>query len=312
MKNKNLIAPRFDIAFNEAGDLPKEIQVLKKGKFSHPFFGQFSIDDKMFDAMVKNFDDRAVGTDINVDFDHQFGKAAAWITGLKKKGEGLFAEIDWTPAGAESVKNREYRYTSAEFNENFASNEDGKKFGPTLLAVALTNRPFVKGMDPTVQLSEITEDQSMEELKKLNDRITDLESKNKTLADERDAAIEEKTEVAKKLSEAEKKVEELEAEKVETDKKAKFDEMLRNGKVVEAQRESYMTGDLAKFAELSGKANTKPEGSDHTPDEPTGDVEEKVIGLAEKKIEAGEAKDLGEAISKVLSEKPELEKAYRG
>ena len=88
----------------------------------------------------------AVGLDLVVDYDHQTlrseenGKpapAAGWITALEyEAGRGLWATVDWTDSGRESVASRSYRYLSPVFPFD---PETGAPF--FLHSVALTNTP---------------------------------------------------------------------------------------------------------------------------------------------------------------------------
>ena len=51
------------------------------------------------------------------------------------------------------IKANEYRYISPEWHMHYKDKESGKDIGPTLLSMALTNRPFIEGMQP-IMLSE--------------------------------------------------------------------------------------------------------------------------------------------------------------
>ena len=73
---------------------------------------------------------------------------------LSENGEELWATVDWTEGGEKSVRRKEYRYLSADFQFNYTDNETLQEYGPTLFGAGLTNRPVVKGMAPTI-LSEI-------------------------------------------------------------------------------------------------------------------------------------------------------------
>ncbi|MEK0326263.1 MAG: hypothetical protein QQN63_11225, partial [Nitrosopumilus sp.] len=44
-----------------------------------------------------------------------------------------------TEGARHKIKDREFRYMSADFNTKFIDNETGKDFGPTLNGAALTN-----------------------------------------------------------------------------------------------------------------------------------------------------------------------------
>lgn len=133
------------------------VQALRVGTFFHPVFGKFTITPELMDTMVLNFKDHRPKspTELVVDYEHQSGKgveaiAAGWIKGLERVGGELFMNVSWTEAAAKRIRDREYRFISPEFAFHYVHKETGKDIGPTLLAAALTNRPFVEGMQPVV------------------------------------------------------------------------------------------------------------------------------------------------------------------
>lgn len=138
-----------------------EIQILRTGTFYHSHYGKFSITDETLEAMVRNFGEGRPKppTELVVDFEHlsaititdpKQGRAAGWVKGLALKESELFATVEWTEEAAEAIGKKEFRFISPEFDLNYRNPETGKSIGPTLLAVALTNRPFLEGMEPVV------------------------------------------------------------------------------------------------------------------------------------------------------------------
>lgn len=315
----NIRFPAQEIRLTEAKDgkpveVPKRLQVMRTGSFKHPKYGAFSIKKEHLEKMIQNFEGRARGIDIAVDYGHNTeGEAAAWIQKLEvepiNKGFGLFALSDWTPPAEEKIRNKEYKYLSADFTLTYEDAETGKNFGPTLLGAGLTNRPFIKGMDPVIQLSEnenegdTMNEQEKKEFEAAKKKAEELEASNKKLAEEKEAA-------EKKLSEKEadekKRAEEADKEKKLSEKKAKFDKMLSEKKVVEAQREAFMSDDMAKFTELAQPApkdvrlseNDNGDGGDGGDKDAAG----KIIELAEKLCEKDKSLDIGKAQSMVLSD----------
>jgi uncharacterized protein YeeX (DUF496 family) len=124
--------------------------VARVGKFWDPRYGEFEITLDMLKSMVRNFDSRVVGTDIALDVSHkpQDG-AAGWIRRLFLDGNKLRAAVEFTPFGVDARRNRGMKYVSAEYSENYVTNEVPRTaHGPTLLGAALTPRPVIKHMDP--------------------------------------------------------------------------------------------------------------------------------------------------------------------
>lgn len=157
-------------------DLPTgRIVVAKLGSYTDKRYGAFGITEQHLASWQRNlaacFDGRAA-----IDFDHspekgQGTKAAAWITSLERKsGAELQAEdatrfarldptaiyaasnVEFSAAGAKSIRDKEYRYISPTFVDDF-TDEAGAKHGPALIGAGLTNRPFLRKGMPAISLS---------------------------------------------------------------------------------------------------------------------------------------------------------------
>ena len=303
-------------------ELNRKVQILRTGTFHHPEYGTFEITAETLLSMQKNFDSKVRGVDIAIDFAHESEKeAAAWIQALHISGDGneLWAEVIWTASGKESLMKKEYRYLSADFTFDYQDNESLLSFGPVLFGAGLTNRPVIKNMAPAIELSEGTSNMNNPVVKPAapvqaaipavdpkDAKIAELEALVKELQAKCDQMGVDMAE-AKKCADAEK------AAKVLAEKTAKFNELMSAGKVVEAQRESFMSGDAMKMAELSQQIKLADQGTGATPViiEEVKDAEAKVLELAEKMIANKEAKNLSEAVSKVLSNNSELAKSVR-
>jgi len=99
-------------------------------------------------------------TELVVDYNHgsmeiepDKSKAAGWVKDLFYEKGSLYAKIKWTPRAREYIMNDEFRYVSAEIDPNYIDKKTGQNRGITLMAVALTNRPFIEGQD-SISLSE--------------------------------------------------------------------------------------------------------------------------------------------------------------
>ena len=140
------------------------VQVLRTGLFYHPIYGKFSITDETLSTMLRNFKEirPKPPTELVVDWEHlssepsDKGKAAGWVKDLVKEDGCLFASVEWTDEAAAQIRTKAYRYISPEFDFNYRDKDTGKRVGPTLLAVALTNHPFIEGMEPVVLSSELS------------------------------------------------------------------------------------------------------------------------------------------------------------
>ncbi|MFA5731856.1 MAG: phage protease [Acidithiobacillus sp.] len=210
-----------------------DIEAMRVGKWNHPIHGEIEIKEEDLGLFVKSFNDNVRGIDISIDLEHGItdkkGAAAGWIRRLDKKGNSLYANIEWTELGEEVVKSGQYKYFSPEFKFSYKDNETGKVYQNVLLGGGLTNRPFIKGMQEVVLMSEDVS-------KELNDSITTIKEENKVMDKELlkslklsedatqedvDKAVKEQLEKAKKLSEDNeeltKKVSNLETDKTKAD-----------------------------------------------------------------------------------------------
>jgi len=150
-----------------------KIQVLRTGTFYHPAYGKFTITQDTLDSMVQNFSAaRPIApTEMVVDWEHMsvaeppvIAKAAGWVRSVFSEDGKLFAAVEWTADAVEQIQNKQYRFISPEIDLNYRDKESNEKIGPTLLSVALTNRPFIEGMEPVVLSEELASMVFSEEL----------------------------------------------------------------------------------------------------------------------------------------------------
>lgn len=130
------------------------VTLTRTGSFTDPRYGRFEITPKMLADMVRNFEAGTYGQEIFLDVAHEPDKgAAAKVLELKTDGTRLRASVEWTPYGISAVRERGFRYLSADFFDDYVDNEAGRSHGPLLRGAGLTIRPVIKRLDP-VQLSE--------------------------------------------------------------------------------------------------------------------------------------------------------------
>lgn len=130
------------------------IQIFKTGSWYHNLYGDISINPDDNELFVKNFNENVRGQDLPIDVDHKRGEAAGWIKKLMNRGkEGLFAVIEWTKLGEQLIKDKIYKYVSADFDFEYNHPENGNKYKNVLNGASLVNYPFLKGM-AEVALSE--------------------------------------------------------------------------------------------------------------------------------------------------------------
>lgn len=97
------------------------------------------------------------------DYDHQVpfaakpgvggtAKASGWIKRLYATAQGVFADVEWTPAAEAALRAKEYRYVSP----YFAHQADGRI--TRILNAALTNTPAITDL-PAVASADLSTDQ---------------------------------------------------------------------------------------------------------------------------------------------------------
>jgi hypothetical protein len=133
------------------------IQLARTGSFVSKRYGKFAITKDDLSQMSVNFRDITPKspTELPIDYDHLSmdpkkpgdGIAAGWLkkVELRENGEELWGQVEWTPDAAERIEKKEYRFVSPSFIKDH-THKNGQKIGTTLLAAAITNHPFLEGM----------------------------------------------------------------------------------------------------------------------------------------------------------------------
>lgn len=222
----------------ETKELPKQIEIMRTGKWKHPVYDNLEITGNTIDNIISNFDNKVRGVDISFDLEHgetsHKSEAVCWVKKLVKNNSKLLAEVEWTEFGKEKIQNKSFRYFSPEFKFVYEDAETGKKFNNVLLGGALTNKPFIKKLQP-IMLSETIDANDLnselyspciEDMKKgdnsMNKKLFEvLKLSEKATEEEISTAVNKLVEDQIKLTEANKTIETLKAEKttLETDKK---------------------------------------------------------------------------------------------
>jgi len=140
----------IDLAqFAESASGESWIQIMKTGNWQHPKLKEVAITNKDLAQFKDNFDKRVRGVDLAVDVSHNpDAGATGWFKELKVDGDKLMAKVDWTEEGAQLVKSGKYRYFSPEFMFQWTDPATKQTHNNVMLGGALTNRPFLKDMEP--------------------------------------------------------------------------------------------------------------------------------------------------------------------
>lgn len=317
----------ISVTLSEDGKVADRIQILRVATIHDHRYGTVNVTKRMLSEMVKNFKAGVRGIDLMIDYSHDTGgEAAGWITNLELSEDGLelWANVSWTPSGRVALEEKKFRYVSADFDQNYKDNESMKAHGIVLLGAALTNRPVIKKMKSTTQLGEKPMDEIIKKLmamlgitdeSQLESKVSSLLSEKKMMGDKVGEIEAEKKQLSEDLKATNTKLSEANEKISRQEKEGKFNVMLAEGKVVEAQRDSFITGDMIKFAENAGTINKKPAGhggsGDNDPVSSKEEAEDKIIELSEAKAKSDKI-TLSEAQRIVMKENPELAKKYHG
>ena len=152
------------------------IQVFKTGSFVHPKIGDLQVDEQDLEQFVKNFQNNVHKTQPSLNLNHKREEAAGWFVGLetRKSGRELWAKIEWTDFGIEKVEKGLFRYISAELSFKHLDTETKEVSSNVLTGAALTNHPFIKGME-AVNFSEAFPNENL-----LLETTKDKKTMNKT------------------------------------------------------------------------------------------------------------------------------------
>ena len=255
------------VKFSE--NLPSIIEIATVVSGFHASYGKVELTKQHLKSFKENFEKNSYGVDISIDFDHETREAAGWLKEvyLNEDATKLYGVVKWTPKGALSLNDREFRYFSPEFTLNFVHPHSGKSYGPTLMGGALVNRPFLK-MDAIVGLKDKHKGDSQMENISLSDHnakvngleksISDLKLSENTLKSEVDVLRNEKVKLSDELKG-------MKAKMIKKEMEDKHNKLFAEGKINKAQLTALCEGkDLFEVLSLSEGLNTQPAGNGDT------------------------------------------------
>ncbi len=328
----------------------KVVQLLRTGRFSHGMYGNFDITNDTLRSLKRNFDTNVRRVKLAVDYFHDaYEEAAGWITNLELRNSDneLWITVDWTQKAQDMILAKEVRYISADLDFEYEDSETRVQYGATLLGAGLTNRPHIKDMKALLsefkpehreQVKLLLNDKP--EVKKMAIAFDDILAAVAVLNDDQKAQLAEKLGTFKaaegaKLADAVKEVTTLKAQLAEketglkkandditaineklatTEKKAEFDVMLADGKVVEGQRAAYMKGDFSEFAKNAVAVNLEEAGSgSNGNDDSTAEADKAMVQLDEAAAAIAKSKgvSMAAAYKQARAENPKLAEAIK-
>jgi len=142
------------------------VHALPLGSYKHPIHGDLNFTPERILRFAQSVRDKVRGIDPDIDYDHKLdpskGKAAAgWVKDADARSDGLWLFVEWTREAAQALKDKKYRYFSAEFADALEDNQ-GNVLKDVVLGGGLTNRPFMKNLTP-INLSEVVGNETTQE-----------------------------------------------------------------------------------------------------------------------------------------------------
>jgi phage I-like protein len=134
-------------------------QIARIGTFKGHPAGEFALTADTLRQIVGNFA-RTQNRRVPVDYEHMSetlpdgvattgAPAVAWVVDLAIRSDGLWAAFEWcSDAARAQVRAGQYRYLSPALTLDARHPETGESLGARLTSVALTNHPFLDGMQP--------------------------------------------------------------------------------------------------------------------------------------------------------------------
>lgn len=177
-----------------------DAHIAKCGSFKGYRDGEFQLTRKLFDQMISNF--QGEKNPLPVYFGHsdtlplaEEPEAKGWILALERRGDDLWAKLEMTQEMESKIREGKFRFTSIFCRTQNVHRETGKEIGARLISLAITNSPFIDGLQAlTLSNTDKVDTYQSKELINMIDHKTKAEKILSTLSldatEERLAALE--------------------------------------------------------------------------------------------------------------------------
>lgn len=144
--------------------------ILNKGDLIHPATGaRIKIDDAFVTKLKMNFDNKVcdivqvpLANDSNQHVENP-DRNVGEVVDIEVKNNKVYAVIDARdPKAVEKFKNKTYIGASAMLSLDYTDTSTGKRAGPTLCHVAVTNRPYITNLEDYEEIVKASADNSDE------------------------------------------------------------------------------------------------------------------------------------------------------
>lgn len=142
------------------------VHALPIGEYTHPVYGKLKYSADKIKAYADSVVAKIRGIDPSINISHGIsgaagdGEAAGWVKSAEARPDGLWVFVEWTKDAAQKIRDKAWRYFSAEYQDEWTDSA-GKKHADVFFGGALTNRPYMKNLLP-INLSEGTIDSTLE------------------------------------------------------------------------------------------------------------------------------------------------------
>lgn len=148
--------PRLVSGPIELADGLYRVQALRTGHWDYPGMeGGLEITPALLSDLQGAFDAGIKGSEVPLNREHDDERPCGWVKGLQVDGDALYALFEITdPDTRELVDQRSLRYASSELDLAWWDPEH-KAERAVFEGLALTNRPYLKNMEPIVALGAL-------------------------------------------------------------------------------------------------------------------------------------------------------------
>ena len=223
--------------------------LLPIGEFHDKRYGRVSITPAKIQQMAENFG-KCPAYEVPVKLGHEQGaKSPGKVIAATAKPEGLEVTLLVDAETAQAINSKQYRYMSAEYDEDYHDKKTGEKVGAVLLGAALVNQPAHPYVAPLVLADEINPEIKPEIKPERNDdNMTELEDLRLQLSEAKaqKAQVEADLKAARELSEdTAKKLADLEAQNKSLLEERERAENARNEAEVKALCDKWVSKGVA-------------------------------------------------------------------
>jgi hypothetical protein len=157
----NYLVDATGLSFADANSSLTWVHALPLGSYKHPTYGTIDITPERAQRFVSSVKSNARGIELSINYEHKNDSGAAgWVKDAEARSDGVWLSVDWVPDAATALKDKKWRYFSAEFDDEW-TDPQGTKHTDVIVGGAITNRPFMKNLVP-INLSEATMNNAFE------------------------------------------------------------------------------------------------------------------------------------------------------